>query len=213
MVLCVGEARAEEDVPAKPPAPKTRSYAGQTLLVDGIAFATMIGGVAISEPPKQLLLWPLYATLAGRVYVAEASRSDPFLVSDVGLALYSIGVPVVHAAHGRPLAALASFGMRAIVPSLGMGIGALIGLFGYIIVGECPIAHGSCKRETAGAVTFGTFLYAGTLAGIGAPVLVDALALAKEEAPAERPPPASIRVAPRMALTPTGGSIGLSGSF
>ncbi len=96
--------------PAPAPAPTTTTreaphyekvwYGYQTLVIDGIALATLLGGVA--------------------------SKSGP--VTGVGLGTYVLGTPIVHMAHGNIGPGFGSLGLRLIVPLIGSGIGAIAGL-------------------------------------------------------------------------------------
>lgn len=187
---------------ADDPAP-TRSYAWQTLAVDGAAVA------------------------AGTTIVISAFATDqlhkpwvgPSVLASTGV--YLVGAPAIHLAHGRPAAAAKSFGLRLVGPPVGLLIGGGIGLVAGIIVGGCPgFGEGRCKRETAGQIVFGTGVGLGLLAGFGGPSVIDALVLAREPAPQSQSspvPPAQTRttpfVTPSLALLPGGGLAGVAGSF
>lgn len=139
-----GQARAEvssyEDSVREVPRQLTerRSYAHQTLGFDSVALVT--AGAAASGAPE---LW----AIAGPTYL--------------------LGPPIVHCAHGRPLAGFASLVLRSSAPILG---GKFISSREH---DDCP------SGETCGLFSDG--FVAGFFVGAGIAMLVDAVLLADEE--------------------------------
>lgn len=194
-----GEARAEDQT-------ATRSHGWQTLAVDGAAVAVTVTGVATSFDS-----WP-QTTLLTRLLPKGRSYPDDVLLTDVGIGLYTFGAPLVHAVHGRPLPGLASVAMRVAGPTAGLVVGAFFGGIVALVVGDCSLMKGCRNDEAADAAVY-SGVGVGMAAGFVGPILVDALYLAREPAPKDAPAPPSasaLRFVPRVALTPAGGTIGLS---
>jgi hypothetical protein len=109
-------ARVSNAAPGTPfvaaPEPMSQShwYGWQTLLVDGAALTTVVGG-----------LW------------LRPAHQDWSVVSIVGVGGLAVGAPIVHWAHGHTGVGFASLGLRLGLPALG----ALIALTPSCSGGEC----------------------------------------------------------------------------
>jgi len=97
-------------VAAPEPVSQTHWYGWQTLLVDGAALSTVVGG-----------FW------------LRPANQDWSVVSIAGIGAWALGAPVVHWAHGRTGVGFASLGLRFGLPALG----ALIALTPSCSGGEC----------------------------------------------------------------------------
>jgi hypothetical protein len=188
------------------------SYAWQTVSLDAAAVGLMAAGVA-----NDLDTWP-HTTVWSRL-VLDGHAHHAVSLTDVGFGVYTFGAPSVHLLHGRPVPSLASLGLRALAPSVGLLVGGSIGVIAGLFAGDCQL-DGGCRHEDTAHTVAVTGIGAGLLVGFAGPSLVDAFFLAREPAPpapatpGERPPPAAImHVAPRVAVTPGGGSVGLGGTF
>lgn len=106
-----------------------------------------------------------------------------------GFGVLALGGPTLHAAHGRPVAAGASLGLR-------------VGLPLYVAATQRRCDRGQeCWGQ--GLAIFGAF-------ALGA--LVDITVLSWEEVP-RRTSATSVRVAPTFSVSPGGGAAGLAGTF
>ncbi|MCB9651081.1 MAG: hypothetical protein H6730_31490 [Deltaproteobacteria bacterium] len=137
-------------------------------------------------PPERWYGWQLIPmdvlAIAGVIAGFTQDKSE-LLVG--GMALYALGPPAAHLAHGRYAQAGGSLGLRVVAPITAMGVGALGGLV------LSPIL--TCRDDVGGWCTLGSVVVGGAvLSGIVAlmvPVL-DASALAwapddREEEPAQ----------------------------
>ncbi|MBI2393511.1 MAG: hypothetical protein HYV09_28280 [Deltaproteobacteria bacterium] len=165
---------------------KTVSYALPIVAVDAALAATTVTSLATVHLTKE---WAL---------------------TTLSLALYSVGAPIVHLAHERPGAALASLGLHTVLPTASA----------YLL-----LRQGVCLDDRTGADEICTSsIYGGLLLGMAVATTIDALALAHEAerpartAPASAPGPAPAP-APWETVTPVGwispgaGFVGLSGAF
>ena len=148
------------------------------------------------------------ASVGGGLTIGPA---NPGAGIGVFLAGYSLGGPIVHLAHHRPLAALGSLALRVLAPSVGA-------LTGY-----------SIDRLTSGVSDDGS--HEASAAGVGlvlgyiTAVTIDAAAIARETEtvttesganPLPTTPPAnesSFRWAPTFAPLPGGAVAGIGGRF
>lgn len=188
----------------------TRSYAWQTLAVDGAAIATIVTGIATN--PGSLT----HTTLFTLAFLDAHDRDHRSTVAtDVGVTLYTVGAPIVHAVHLRPLPALSSLGLRAFTPSVGLIVGGLLGIIVGVFIGDSCLSHGGCRNKGAFDAAVITGVSVGLVGGFGVPIVLDALFLAREDVPKATPPgpPITLRVTPRLAIVPNGGAVGLSGTF
>lgn len=121
---------------------------------------------------------------------------------------YLFGAPIVHAVHGRLPMFAASLGTRLVTPVLGTATGLAIGA-----------AVDSCK---GGGDLFcgGPFVGAaiGALSGFAAAVVLDAAVYSRVPKEAKAPPARQAwdgkpTLAPTLAASPTGGTVGLGGVF
>lgn len=187
-----------------------RRFAG----VVGAAAATMIAGVATaprsSEGAASLLL-------GSRAMGEDSPKSTTVL--DVGLAMYTLGPAVVHAAHGRPIASMGSAAMRAVGPTAGLFVGLAYGIL--IAIPVAAVEPGNSRGslgigENASAVIVAGVV-SGTMLGAIGPMVIDAVALAREpgEKAKEVPkdPAATVSLQPRLGYTKDGPTVGLSGTF
>jgi hypothetical protein len=186
--LAAGRAIQQADAGAAA-AVTSRWYGWQTLIGDGAALAVMLGGAAAREP--KLL--------------------------NAGYALFLLGPPVVHTAHGNWGRGLASAGIRLAAPPI-LGLG---GLYTGIIVGA--IAGGGDSDDTftfailGGAAGFGLGVLAGYASAVAFDVFMardkvaDQSGAAKGQAPLGRS--AGPRVAPTLAVDRGGATLGVAGRF
>jgi hypothetical protein len=123
-----------------------------------------------------------------------------------GAALYALGAPLVHAARGAPLSALADVVLRVGAPfalgALGFGLGE--------VTSGCAFNGSSCQSGATGFLAVGGFM-----GGIVTAVAVDYRVLSREGESSDEPVlPATPRVSPTVALLPNhGASLGLGGAF
>lgn len=192
----------------------TRWYGWQTLAVDGAAAATTIVGVATAPNAGEgatSLLVPTRALEDG------ASKSTTTL--DVGLALYTLGPAVVHAAHGRPIHSIGSGAMRGVGPTVGACVG-----FAYGVVLAIPVFLVAPGDRQGGFMDFGRNgnaviaggIVSGAVLGAAVPMAVDATVLSEDPAPtkeAPNTPPPVVTVQPQLSYTKAGPSIGVAGTF
>jgi hypothetical protein len=214
-------APAPAPTPAPPRSPKRPGswYGWQTLLVDAVATGLIVGGMTQTKGS-----FDASSTDFGGLQTAYAWRAlspfpehRPAPLLDVGLALYTMGPPLVHALHGRPLTALGSLGVRGLGPSSGLLTGALVGLVVYLpllivdpgstggglLPGGGPIAHGALDA----------CLYAGALVGLVGPMFVDGIALAREPVEREAASPRARLLTPRISVTRGAMIVGVGGDL
>jgi len=183
VIFAAGSARAQSaDVPANANdtvPKKSHWYGWQTLATDGAALSLIMVGTAEG---------------AGDFWERNETAEN---ITRAGAVTYLLGPPVVHVAHGRPLAGLGSLGLRAGAPTIGWFAGAGLG--------RCPAwdVYGSCSD----AIAAGVFL------GYATAVTLDAAVLARESAPAERSATARPRVSPGIAVTGKSRALVLAGTF
>lgn len=163
-------------LPPPPPPPITRevSYAYQTLLSDGAAAALLAAGLLRDDADFGV---NLYST---------------------GLAIYALGAPTVHFAHGQLGNGFRSLGVRVGLPLLGMLAGGLVGPKRD----SCDDSS-SCNRSSLGT---GIGLGLGALAAAA----LDAGLLARARV-VDRPPPPLL--APTVSYHRSGFTLGITGSF
>jgi hypothetical protein len=174
---------------APPPAPEQPRYEKtwygyQTLTVDALSFAAMIGG------------------LAGRTGGVLAGGYVAFL----------LGTPVVHMVHGNLGPGFGSIGLRLLVPVIGLGVGAISGLFIGGSHGEGLDAVGNGASGAATGAVVGALV-----GGLGC-MLIDAagLAYAKEKVEATARAPRTLKlgsVTPTFAVQKDHASVGVVGTF
>jgi len=152
-----------------------RWYGYQTLLVDAGALTLLVAGIAADDQSARTAI----GVGAGAVYV--------------------VGGPLVHGLHGRGLAAVGSFGLRAGLPLLGGLVGALLGDL-------APYDDGD-------EVVRGTVV--GALGGIAAGVALDATLLGWERVPTPEGTAAAAGFGwqPRVTATATRTELGVTGWF
>lgn len=201
--------------PKKPPvaSPKpTRWYGWQTLAVDAVSTTLMVVTVAESRRPDEgaiSLIWP------SRLFEDPPKTSAAITGS---LALYMLGPAFVHAVHGRGVQAALSPAIRAFAPTLGLMTGAVYGLAAAIVVDAVDTDNrGFDGNDPAGTVLIGC-IASGYVLGFAAPMLIDAVALAREpiepdDAADEKKTSRSFTVQPNIGWSKTGTSIGIGGTF
>ena len=122
--------------------------------------------------------------------IGVGAESRPLMI---GASLgYLLGGPIMHSAHCRYRTAAGSLGLRVLTPLLGAGLGA-------------GLMSGGSDSGFIPAKAVGAFLGAG-VGVLLAPVL-DASLLARQEWFDD------LRLAPEVALSPRGGTMGLTGVF
>ena len=174
------------------PSSVTRSYAWQTLLVDGASLSLVLWGSSLSEPGND-----------------QGPNSGTYLIG-AGIGGYVVGAPIVHLAHRQPLRALASLGLRGAVPVVLVSAGVVA------VPGHCPYAQ---QMDQSTRRTWCDVGYVGLweLAMFAPAIVLDALLLAREEVPS--PPStrtstlASLRVYPTLSWHVLSLGIGMLGEF
>jgi hypothetical protein len=123
---------------------------------------------------------------------------------------YALGGPIVHLAHGRPLAALGSLALRLGAPTVGL-------FTGYSIAKVSGRAEDDDAGPAAAALV-------GVILGYAAAISIDAAVLAHESEDAAddpdsgsrkkaAPPSAAFSWAPTVAPIREGGMVGIGGRF
>jgi hypothetical protein len=194
-VLAPAVARADDDPPAPAAAPATPEkattwYGYQTLATDGVALALLI---------------PAAGGGAGTSGFGVGS-----------LAMYGLGAPIVHFAHGQIGKGFLDLGLRAAIPIATTGIGLGIG-------SAIPANNQNAWLDTNNHALEGGAI--GLVLGPIIAVVVDAAVLANEPAakdgardPEPRPAPQSASLQPSFGVAPekTGGTrttVGVMGTF
>ncbi len=161
----------------------TVSYRDDTLLVDGIgaglALSGAFGVAAVSE---------------SRTDAADNFRHAAGSVGLAGVAVLTLGAPVVHSLHRRPGAAGGSLLLRLTLPSAGI-------LSGFFVAYERDEYEPEELRRWIGA---------GALLGWSLAIAIDAFWLARAEIPTE-PMRGMLALVPVMAPRLQG--VGLAGTF
>ncbi len=140
--------------------------------------------------PAVIKRWYGWQTLIMDGAALGLTPINPF----VGLGMYLLGAPIVHAAHGRFLMGLGDMGLRISAPLVGAAVPYIAASAGRN--GRC---NDSCTIATA----------AGGVLGIVAAVSIDAAAIAREEI---RPQTSAI-VRPMAVPHGRGIDLGLVGTF
>ena len=160
-------------------------YGWQTLSADGAALSFLTLGSALASDGD---------SDAGRTGI------DSFVV--VGVGMYALGGPIVHAAHQNWGAAAASLGLRVGLPLAGILIGSGVDGCGA-----------KSDADVCGAV--GPAL--GALLGIGAAIAIDAAALGYEQVPATNaattPRPLAAITTPLVIADAHQAMLGVMGTF
>jgi hypothetical protein len=171
-----------EEPPSATPAMQTVTvnYRNEILLADGLSLGLMLASGPSGN--EELAGW--------------------------GVAGYFLGAPIVHVAHGRGVAALQSFGLRAGLPLLGGMIGYRIGPNDIACTegrGDPQYGDGGACSGDQGSITG---LALGALAGGITAIVVDSRYLTKYEKQVPAPSwSASLRP------THGGASVGIAGTF
>ena len=126
-------------LPAAPARAETEWYGFEVIGTDVVGWTLFLGGVKVET-------WQLSA---------------------VGLGTLLFGGPVVHLTHGNYARSGISFGMRAVGPALGLGVGVLVASERRELLFEAPLT--------------GAFL------GYLAAAIVDIVVVAREDGPAAAP--------------------------
>jgi len=169
----------------------TRSYAWQTLLVDGASLSFVLLGSAASEPGRDQSLNPGTWLVGG------------------GIGGYLVGAPIVHLAHRQPIRALASLGLRGALPFILVSAGVAV-------PGHCPYDY---QIDQSTRRTWCDVSYVGPweLAVFAPAIVLDALLLAREEVSSEQSPRtntlASLRIYPTWSWHVSALGIGMLGEF
>lgn len=192
----------------------THWYGWQTLAVDAAAATTMVVGVATAPKGGEGAASLLLPTRL----LDEPPKSTTTL--DIGLALYTAGPAIVHAAHGRPLQSIGSAAIRAAGPTTGLVVGFVYGLLIAIpvaVVAPGPRRGGGPDLGKNGDAVLLAGMASGVALGTVGPIVIDAVAFAHEpvaKAAKETPKDATaVTVEPRLAYSKNGPTVGLSGTF
>ena len=125
------------------------------------------------------------------VGAATSSMSNaavPGAMLGLGIPTYVLGAPIVHWAHGNVGKGFGSLGMRLLSSIVGAGVGAA----------------GATALKGAGLVAVGVLV----VGIVEVPVIVDATMLAYDDVPSKQG-----WIAPTIAPTKSGATVGLVGSF
>jgi hypothetical protein len=155
-----------------------RWYGYQTLALDGLAFLLAVPGLA-------------GGTNSGNVAAA------------IGGTIYTLGAPIVHVAHLRPLAGLGDLGMRLALPVVSALVGAAAGL--------AFASHPHCGDSNADRCPYWppgleAGLEVGLAVGVAGAIAIDAALIAREPAPDATPslPPWAVSFLPMLTVTREG---------
>ncbi|HET9956257.1 MAG TPA: hypothetical protein VFQ61_17235 [Polyangiaceae bacterium] len=126
-------------------------------------------------------------------FAVRPAHSDWSVVSVVGVGAWVLGAPAVHLAHGRVGVSFASLGLRLALPALG----------GYLA--SRPCSSGECSAQTLG-VLVGAAL-------IPAPMLIDAVWLAREPREGSRSARRTVNLFPFATSSERRRFLGVAGTF
>jgi hypothetical protein len=160
-------------------------YGWQTLSCDSLVLTSfIIGGETAREGTLQ------------EPYPNYFWMNRPFALS--GAAIFLVGGPLVHLAHGHPLRALGDFAMRALMP-------------GVPLLAAVALSHSSSATSNASALLL---LPVAVLSGAGV-VAIDATRMSREEKRVvfEEHASRSVVILPDFSVQRGGGTLGLHGSF
>jgi hypothetical protein len=174
------------DAPLTPLAPngaERQWYGWQTLLIDGVSLGSMPLEVGSSS----------FASTPTASYLFVGSMSG-----------YLLGPPLVHALHGSWARAATDLALRAGAVALG----GLVGSAMPELAPSCDPVRASCLtvNTNGGVVVF-------ALAGAMIASTIDASFLGWEAHPREASRGPSLMVVPTAEVTPTGGGLGIGGTF
>ena len=141
-------------------------YGWQTLATDGAAFALIIYGGA-----------------------QQFEGVPPVAAATTGVAMFFLGAPTVHWAHGRIGTGFLSLGTRLVAPLLGAVVGSQ-----------------DCTGECGGQVLLG-FVIATS------PLWIDPALFAFEDVPAAKSPALKLELRPHLSLSRRWKGIAVSGTF
>jgi hypothetical protein len=127
----------------------------------------------------------------GLIAAAIAEEKTTSITAPLGLPVYALGGPIVHAANGRWGRAGISLLLRTSLPLAGVAVGA----------SGCGRGHGDCTNG----------ILALAVTGMSVAALIDISALAWK--PIESPKPLSLRVQPSLSLGKDLAWLGASGTF
>jgi hypothetical protein len=146
--------------PAAPAAPPSAAPAGEEQYLDYRWSLVAVDGAAL-------------ATLVSAAFVDENAS---LALAVAGISVYALGPGVVHLAHGQPVRAAGSAGLRIGLPAIGVGVGAALAA-GC----EKPSVNEYGETEGNAFCPAGAAIFGGLIAGIGAltAALIDDVALGK----------------------------------
>jgi hypothetical protein len=169
-VLAASAPRTASAEEPPPPATTSEWYGGQLLVADALALGTTMGAIYLD--PERTFEQPLFY---------------------LGLGMYALGGPILHAVHGKRGRGAVSLGLR-------LGVPAAAGVTTALVRGH------SCVGQDCGANAAAYGVMGAGLAALGVSVL-DAV-FASEDIPVER------SWTPTIAPLPGGGaSFGVAGTF
>jgi len=180
--------------PEEPREPETRSYAEQTLIVDGVAVGLAIAALGTNQP--------------------HGSGQTSDTLAGLSATTFGLGAPIVHFIHGRVGTGFASLGIRLGAGLLADGIGALAWGFTQPNYGDDP----NCTMGQQASYCYAPkganvgFTY-GLLIGEALPMILDAAVFAHEPKKSETKAH-SFTLEPRVGILPRGGAFaGVGGTL
>ncbi len=169
----------------------------------------------VEAPPSPARSWYGYQTL---IVDGASLLTTPVFV---GLGGFVLGAPIVHLVHGRPVAAVGSLGLRALLPIGGAFVG-------QSMAGRCHDTHrqsaASGAERNVGDDLLGpcfmhgfTELAVGAAVGLSVAVAIDAAFLAYDDRappkPARSGTPRLTSIAPSIDPITRSASVGVGGTF
>ena len=178
------QAREAPDAPQAPEAPRTSWYGWQTLVADAGVIALWSAAYAVDDAK--------YGSSSKQGYEVGTN-----LLVASGVAVYFLGGPAIHWAHGHGRKGLGSLGLRVGLPLGGLIAGALLG----------TVACGSSDNEIVPCpVAIGAL---GFMGGAVAAPIVDAAVVAREPVT----PPTGSQLQAAFVPSGGGGTFVLAGRF
>lgn len=173
---------------------------------------------APKEQPRYERTWYGYQTLIADgisvgLLVAGVSAKSGGLVA-AGYTGFVLGTPIVHMVHGNIGPGFGSIGLRLLLPVIGLGVGAIVG-----VISGGTSGSGAFERFGSGANGAVNGAVVGGLIGAGGSALIDAagFAYAKERVDDHpitlAPRPRTFTLAPSFNVQRHYASLGVAGQF
>jgi hypothetical protein len=183
----------QSDPPAVSPEPQRRQSESQRPARAQVASSEQ--ATAQIEKPKtrrRYYGWQLLITDGAAIGLVSARQYA------AGVAMFAVGSPIVHMAHGNVPQFFGSVAARVVLPVGGAAAGAALE--------TCTPGEWFCGLQGAAL---------GGLVGLLAAEAIDHAWLAHDEVPVDDPAPTGVRAAytPTVAVNAHGAAVGLSGTF